>query len=476
MEQLKRQACLVGGEWVTGERWIEVDDPASGQIIGRVPDLGATAAHAAIEAARQAQPGWAALPAQGRARVLRRLTAMIIEHGEDLAALLTAEQGKPLSEARREIASTAAFFEWFAEEGRRAYGDVIPSPAADRRIFVLKQPIGVVAAITPWNFPASMPARKLAPALAAGCAVVLKPAEQTPFSALALAALAEGAGLPSGLLNVITGDPAIIGHELTTHPAVAKVSFTGSTATGAKVSAQAAAHIKKLGLELGGNAPFIVFDDADLDAAVAGAIESKFRNAGQTCVCANRFYVQAPLYEAFLQRLADAAAALRVGGGASPETDIGPLIDERAVAKVERLIHDALRRGASLVVGGARHPLGPRFFQPTVLRDVSQDMHVVREEVFGPVAPVIPFGSDAELLALANDSAAGLAAYLYSRDLTRIWRFAEALEVGMVGVNTGLISTEVAPFGGVKASGLGREGSRHGLEDHLQIKYVCLGL
>jgi succinate-semialdehyde dehydrogenase/glutarate-semialdehyde dehydrogenase len=408
--------------------------------------------------------------------VLRRLAALIDDRSEALAALLTEEQGKPLPEARREIASTAAFFEWFAEEGRRAYGDVIPAPATDRRIIVLKQPVGVVAAITPWNFPASMPARKIAPALAAGCAVVLKPAEQTPFSALALAALAAEAGLPPGLLNIVTGDAATLGQELTSHPAVAKVSFTGSTATGAKIAAQAAPRIKKLALELGGNAPFIVFDDADLDAAVAGAIESKFRNAGQTCICANRIYVQAPLYEAFVRRLAAAAAALKVGAGASPGTDVGPLIDARAVAKVDGLVRDALDRGASVVTGGGRHPLGPRFFQPTVLRDVRQDMRLVREEVFGPIAPVLPFGSDEELLALANDSAAGLAAYLYARDVDRIWRTAEALETGMVGVNTGLISTEVAPFGGVKASGSGREGARYGLEDYLEIKYVCLGL
>lgn len=476
MITLKHEACLIAGEWVTGEDWLEVDDPATGRVIGRVPKLGADAAQAAIEAARQAQPAWARLAAADRARTLRRLGELIVAHVEELAVLLTQEQGKPLAEARREVASTAAFFEWFAEEGRRAYGDVIPPPAPDRRIFVLKQPIGVVSAITPWNFPSSMPARKLAPALAAGCAVVLKPAELTPFSALAIGALAQEAGLPAGLLNIVTGDAATIGEVLTTHPAVAKVSFTGSTATGARIAAQAGPAIKKLGLELGGNAPFVVFADADLDAAVAGAMESKFRNAGQTCVCANRIYVQAPVYEDFVARLAQAVRDLRVGPGDSPETEVGPLIDERAVAKVERHVLDAVQRGAQVVAGGERHPHGPRFFHPTVLRDVRHDMAVAREETFGPVAPVISFESEDELVALANDSAAGLAAYLYSRDVGRVWRVAEALETGMVGVNTGLISTEVAPFGGVKASGLGREGSRYGLEDYLEIKYVCLAV
>lgn len=476
MFQLKREACLIGGEWVTGDRWLEVDDPATGRVIGKVPNLGADETRAAIGAARAAQRAWAGVTAAERARVLRNLAELMGRHGEELAALLTSEQGKPLVEARREIASAAAFFEWFAEEGRRAYGDIIPPPSPDRRLFVLKQPIGVVAAIAPWNFPASMPARKVAPALAAGCAVVIKPAAQTPFSSLALGVLAQEAGLPAGLLNIVTGDPVAIGGELTTHPHVAKVTFTGSTAIGAKIAAQAAPLIKKLGLELGGNAPFIVFDDADLDAAVAGAMESKFRNAGQTCVCANRIYVHASRYEDFVRRLAQAAAALRVGPGADPATEIGPLIDERAVAKVEQLVQDALNRGASAVVGGARHPMGRRYFQPTVLRDATQEMQVVREESFGPVAPVISFNSDEELIAMANDSDAGLAAYLYSRDVSRIWRVAEALETGMVGANTGLISTEVAPFGGVKASGLGREGSRYGLEDYLEIKYLCLGL
>ncbi|QUD90292.1 NAD-dependent succinate-semialdehyde dehydrogenase [Phenylobacterium montanum] len=476
MIELMHEACLVDGRWVTGEDWLEVDDPASGRIIGRVPNFGAEAARCAIEAARAAQPAWAATPAAERARVLRRLANLIEERVEELAALLTLEQGKPLAEARAEVRSAAAFFEWFAEEGRRAYGDIIPSPSRDRRLLVIKQAIGVVAAITPWNFPISMPARKVAPALAAGCAIVLKPAVQTPFSALALGALAQEAGLPAGLFSVVTGDPQAIGLELTTHPAVAKVSFTGSTATGAKIFTQSAGGIKRLGLELGGNAPFIVFADADLDAAVAGALESKFRNAGQTCVCANRFYVEAPVYDAFVERLATAAAALKAGPGQEADSRIGPLIDERAVAKVERLVAGAVEQGASLVVGGARDAAGPRFFQPTVLCDVSRDMAVVQEEIFGPVAPVLRFHTEAEAVALANDSPVGLAAYIYSRDVSRIWRVAEALETGMVGANTGLISTEAAPFGGVKASGLGREGSRYGLEDYLEIKYLCLAV
>lgn len=474
MNGLRREACLIDGRWVTGDAWIEVDDPATGKMIGRVPSLGATETRAAITAAATAMPAWAARTASDRASVLRRMYDMMTARQEELAWLLTSEQGKPLAEARSEIAYAASFLEWFAEETKRAYGEVVPSHQAGARIVVLKQPVGVVAAITPWNFPAAMVARKIAPALAAGCAVVLKPSEQTPFTALALGAIAEEAGLPGGLLNIITGDPIPIGGELTASPLVRKLSFTGSTAVGSKLFAQSAPTIKKLSLELGGNAPFIVFNDADLDAAVVGAMQSKFRNAGQTCVCANRIYVQSRIYDDFVQRLVAAVGTLRVGAGTEEGVHVGPLIDEAAVKKVERHVADATTHGATVMCGGMR--IGGRFYAPTVLAGVTADMQVTREETFGPLAPVVRFETDAEVLELANASEFGLAAYLYGRDLGRVWRAAEALESGIVGVNTGLISTEVAPFGGVKASGLGREGSRHGLDDYLELKYVCLGL
>ena len=476
MNDLWREACLIDGTWVTGDRWIEVDDPATGHIIGRVPDLGAAETDAAIAAAARALPLWAARTAKERAVILSRLAALMFDHQHELAVILTREQGKPIAEAAGEIAYVASFVDWFAEEGRRVYGDVIPSHASDKRILVLKQPIGIVAAITPWNFPAAMITRKIAPALAAGCAVVVKPSEQTPFTALALGVLAQDAGLPDGLLNIITGRPAEIGRVLTASPFVRKISFTGSTATGARLYAQSAATIKKLSLELGGNAPFIVFDDADLDAAVYGAIQSKFRNAGQTCVCANRFYVQAGIHDAFVEKFAAAAAALQVGPGDQEGCDVGPLIDVAAIAKVRNHIEDVRAKGGTIVVGGGAHTLGGRFFQPTVAIGVTPDMIVTREETFGPLAAVTRSETEDEVIGLANDSEFGLAAYFYARDLGRVWRVGEALEAGIVGVNTGLISTEVAPFGGVKASGLGREGSRYGIDDYLETKYFCMGL
>ena len=476
MTTLKREACLIGGEWLTGEHWIDVDDPATGAVIGRVPRFGRAETTRAIAAAEQAMRPWAKLTGKERARILRRFFDLIMAHQEELAALLTREQGKPLSEARGEIAYAASFIEWFAEEAKRVYGDVIPSHAADKRIVVLKQPIGVVAAITPWNFPAAMITRKIGPALAAGCGVVVKPATQTPFTALALGVLATEAGLPSGLLNVVTGSATEIGATLTASDVVRKLSFTGSTEVGAKLYEQCAPTIKKLSLELGGNAPFIVFDDADIDAAVAGAMQSKFRNAGQTCVCANRIYAQAEIYDAFLAKLAATASALKVGAGTEPGAEIGPLIDDKAVAKVREHITDATSKGAKIVTGGATHTRGGRFFTPTVLSDMTQEMIVSREETFGPLAPVFRFRDEDDVIAQANATPFGLSAYFYARDIGRIWRVAERIEAGIVGVNTGLISTEVAPFGGVKASGLGREGSKYGIEDYLEIKYLCLGL
>ncbi|CAN5291633.1 NADP-dependent succinate-semialdehyde dehydrogenase [soil metagenome] len=476
MLELKREACLIAGEWVTGERWIDVDDPATGEIIGRVPSLGAVETEQAVAAAAEAMTGWAARTAGDRAKVLRRYFDLIMAHQDGLAAILTQEQGKPLAEAKGEIAYAASFIEWFAEEAKRVYGDVIPGHAVDKRIIVLKQPIGVVAAITPWNFPAAMITRKIGPALAAGCGVVVKPASQTPFTALALGVLAQEAGLPDGLLNIVTGSSTEIGGVLTASETVRKLSFTGSTEVGAKLYAQSAPTIKKLSLELGGNAPFIVFDDADLDAAVAGAIQSKFRNAGQTCVCANRIYAQDSIHDAFVDKLAKATAALKVGPGTTEGVEIGPVIDDKAIKKVEAHIADAVSKGAKVVVGGERSPLGGRFFTPTVLSGVTSDMIVTEEETFGPLAPVIRFTDEADAIRQANDTPFGLAAYFYARDMGRIWRVGEAIEAGIVGVNTGLISTEVAPFGGVKASGLGREGSKYGIEDYLEIKYLCLSL
>jgi succinate-semialdehyde dehydrogenase/glutarate-semialdehyde dehydrogenase len=428
----------------------------------------------AIGAAHAAFAPWRAQTAAERAAVLRRLHALMLEHREDLAIIMTAEQGKPLGEARGEIGYAAAFIEWFAEEARRSYGDVIPGHVADRRILVLKQPVGVVAAITPWNFPSAMIARKLGPALAAGCTIVVKPALETPLSALALAELAGRAGVPPGVLNVITGPGPEIGGELTSNPLVRKLTFTGSTATGKLLLAQCAATVKKVSMELGGNAPFIVFDDADLDAAVTGAMASKYRNSGQTCVCANRLLIQDGIYDEFARRLAAAVAQLRVGDGLQGETDQGPLIDERAIEKVEAHIADALALGAAVVTGGRRHALGGTYFEPTVLTGVTPAMRIAREETFGPVAPLFRFHTEDEAIGMANDTEFGLAAYLYTRDLGRSFRVAEALEYGMVGLNTGLISTEVAPFGGVKESGIGREGSKYGLADYLDIKYLSI--
>jgi succinate-semialdehyde dehydrogenase/glutarate-semialdehyde dehydrogenase len=476
MSDLHREACLINGRWVTSEAWATVDNPATGQIIGRTPVLGADETAAAIAAADGALPDWRARTAKDRAQILRRFFELMMTRQEDLASIITREQGKPLAEARGEIAYAASFIEWFAEEAKRVYGDVIPGHAPDKRLMVVKQPIGVVAAITPWNFPAAMITRKIGPALAAGCTVVVKPAQQTPFTALALGVLSQEAGLPPGVLNIVTGPSRVIGKTLTDSPVVRKLSFTGSTEVGAQLYAQCAPTIKKLSLELGGNAPFIVFDDADLDAAVEGAMVSKFRNAGQTCVCANRIYAQTGIYSAFVAKLAAAADALKVGDGCAPGSQLGPLIDAAAVEKVKSHIADALAKGARIEAGGAPHALGGRFFQPTVMSGVTDAMLVTQEETFGPLAPVIMFETEADAIRLANDTPFGLAAYFYARDISRIWRVGEAIEAGIVGVNTGLISTEVAPFGGVKASGLGREGSKYGIEDYLETKYLCLGL
>ena len=473
--KLFRQAAYVDGQWIEKDRAIDVDNPATGEILGTVPQLDASDARRAIEAANRAFPAWRARTAKERAGVLRRWFDLMMANQEDLARLMTLEQGKPLAESKGETAYAASFLEWFGEEAKRIYGDTIPQHQPDKRIVVLKEPVGVVACITPWNFPLAMITRKAGPAIAAGCTVVLKPASQTPFSALALAELGERAGLPKGVFNVITGSAREIGGELTSNPLVRKLSFTGSTETGRQLMAQCAPTIKKLSLELGGNAPFIVFDDADLDAAVEGAIASKYRNTGQTCVCANRLLVQDSVYDAFAEKLAAAVRKLRPASGLEPDATQGPLIDDRAVEKVEEHIQDATSKGARIVVGGKRHQRGGRFFEPTVLVDVTPAMLVAREETFGPVAPLFRFKTDAEAIALANDTEFGLAAYFYGRDLSRIWTTAEALEYGIVGVNTGIISTEVAPFGGMKQSGIGREGSKYGLEEFLEIKYVCLG-
>ncbi|MGE5094427.1 MAG: NADP-dependent succinate-semialdehyde dehydrogenase [Betaproteobacteria bacterium] len=475
--KLFRDRAYVDGAWVEadGGGRFDVDNPADGSILGSVPNMGAAETKRAIEAANAALPAWRALPAKQRSNILRKWYDLIMAHADDLALLLTAEQGKPLAEAKGEITYGASFVEWFAEEAKRVYGDVIPSPTNDRRLIVLKQPIGVCAAITPWNFPNAMITRKVSPGLAAGCTFVLKPAEQTPYSALALAELAERAGIPKGVLNIVTGDPVAIGKELCASPIVRKVTFTGSTEVGRILMRQSADTVKKMSLELGGNAPFIVFDDADLDAAAEGALASKYRNAGQTCVCANRIYVQDKVYDAFAAKLGEKIKALKVGRGTEAGVNIGPLIDKQGLAKVEEHVADAVAKGAKVVMGGKRHSLGGYFFEPTLLTDMKPNMKVVREETFGPVAPLFRFKDDAEALALANDTEFGLCAYFYSRDVGRIWRAAEALEAGIVGVNVGIISNEVAPFGGVKQSGLGREGSKYGIEDFLEIKYVCLG-
>lgn len=469
---LLRQECLVGGSWIGSESTIEVRNPATGEVVGTVPNFGAKETRDAIEAANAAWPEWRARTAKERAAVLRRWFELILANQDDLGAIMTAEQGKPLAEAKGEIAYAGSFVEWFAEEGKRIYGDIIPAPAKGQRIVVTKEPIGVCAAITPWNFPAAMITRKAGPALAAGCTMVVKPASQTPLTALALAVLAERAGVPAGVLSVITGSARAIGGEMTSNPIVRKLTFTGSTEIGRVLMEQTAATIKKVSMELGGNAPFIVFDDADLDAAVEGAILSKYRNAGQTCVCANRLYVHAKVYDAFAEKLVKAVAALKVGDGTGEGVRIGPLIDEKAVEKVEEHIADAVSKGAKVALGGKRHALGHSFFEPTILVDVKPEMAVSREETFGPLAPLFRFETEDEVVALANDTEFGLASYFYARDLGRVWRVAERLEYGIVGVNTGLISNEVAPFGGVKQSGLGREGSHYGIEDYVVVKYI----
>jgi succinate-semialdehyde dehydrogenase/glutarate-semialdehyde dehydrogenase len=471
---LLRTRALVAGEWITSDTSHEVVNPATGERLGTVPVLGAAHARAAIEAADVAQKSWKKEPAKARGAIMRRLAALMLEHQDDLARLMTAEQGKPLVEAAGEIAYAASFIDWYAEEARRVYGDTIPAPQGDRRILVLKEPVGVCAAITPWNFPTAMLTRKVGPALAAGCAMVVKPAMQTPFSALAFALLAQEAGVPPGLLSVLTGDAATLGGEFTGNPLVRKLTFTGSTAVGRVLMRQCADTVKKISLELGGNAPFIVFDDADLDAAVAGALAAKYRNTGQTCVCANRIYVQRGVLDAFAERFVQAVRGLRVGNGMDEGVTQGPLIDAKALAKVEDHIADAVALGARVLTGGRRHALGGTFFEPTVLRDVSPPMKITREETFGPLAPLIAFDTEAEVLAAANDSESGLAAYVYTRDIGRAWRMGEGLESGMVGINSGLISTAEAPFGGVKQSGLGREGSRYGLDEYLELKYLCL--
>jgi len=476
-EALFREQALIDDRWVSSDSGmtLPVHNPATGTIIGTVPNMGAGETRRAIEAAARALPAWSAQTAKERGLLLRRWYDLVIRSQEDLAVLMTAEQGKPLAESKAEIAYSASFIEWFAEEAKRLYGEVIPGHHRDKRILVLRQPIGVVAAITPWNFPSAMITRKAAPALAAGCTMVLKPATQTPYSALALAELAQRAGIPAGVFNVLTGSSTAIGGEMTANPTVRKLTFTGSTEVGKKLMNQCAGTLKKLSLELGGNAPFIVFEDADLDAAVEGAIASKYRNTGQTCVCANRLLVQDRVYATFADKLAAAVGKLKVGDGLQGPTDQGPLIDESALAKVEEHVADALSRGANIAVGGKRHALGRTFYEPTVLTEATPAMAVAREEIFGPVAPLFRFKSESEAVAMANDTTFGLAAYLYTRDLARSWRVSGALEYGMVGLNTGLISTEVAPFGGIKESGMGREGSRYGILDYTEIKYVCVG-
>jgi succinate-semialdehyde dehydrogenase / glutarate-semialdehyde dehydrogenase len=475
---LLRTRCFVNGQWAEAddEATFTVTNPATGEVIASVPAMGAEETARAVRAATEALPRWRALTANERSALLRRWFELIIASTDDLALLLTSEQGKPLAEARGEVAFGASFIQWYAEEAKRVYGDVIPAARADRRLLVLKQPVGVCAAITPWNFPVAMVCRKLAPALAAGCTMVLKPAEQTPLSALALAELASRAGIPNGVLNVVTGDASTIGSVLTSHRDVRKLSFTGSTEVGRSLMSACAATVKRLSLELGGHAPFIVFDDADLDAAARGALASKFRNAGQTCVCGNRFLVQDSVHDVFLEKFTEQVRALVVGSGLDPKVNIGPLIDEAAVEKVRAHLDDALGKGAKLLLGGHTHPAGPLFFEPTILTDANSDMLLAREETFGPIAPLFRFHTEAEALRLANDTEYGLAAYAYSRDVGRIFRVAEGLEYGVVGINTGLPSTEVAaPFGGMKQSGFGREASKYGLDEYLELKYVCLG-
>jgi len=475
---LFRQQCYIDGRWCGADdaKTLSVSNPATGQPLGTVPNMGAAETRRAIEAANAAWPAWRAKTAKERAVILRKWHDLMMANQEDLAILMTAEQGKPLTESRGEIDYAASFIEWFAEEGRRIYGDTIPTHQADKRIVVIKEPIGVCAAITPWNFPAAMITRKAGAALAAGCTMVAKPASATPFSALALAELAERAGMPKGVFSVVTGSARAIGGEMTANTLVRKLSFTGSTEIGKELLGQCAGTVKKTSMELGGNAPFIVFDDADLDAAADGAMASKYRNAGQTCVCANRLLVQDAVYDAFAAKLVERVKKLKVGNGMEPGTTIGPLIDGNAVEKVEVHIADALAKGARVVVGGKRHALGGLFFEPTVLADVDRSMRIASEETFGPVAPLFRFKDEAEAIRMANDTEFGLASYFYARDLGRVWRVSEGLEYGMVGINTGMISTAIAPFGGVKESGLGREGSRYGIEEYLEVKYLCMGL
>lgn len=477
-QKLFRQQGYINGEWrdADSKATISVTNPADGSVIGTIPRMGAAETRRAIEAANAALPAWRAKLAKERANILRKWFELMIANTDDLALIMTTEQGKPLAEARGEIAYAASFIEWFAEEAKRVYGDVIPQHQADKRLVVIKQPVGVCGLITPWNFPAAMITRKAAPALAAGCTVVIKPATQTPYSAFALAELAERAGIPKGVINIVSGSAKEIGGELTSNTTVRKISFTGSTEVGAVLMKQSAETIKKVSLELGGNAPFLVFDDADIDAAVEGAMISKYRNNGQTCVCANRILVQDSVYDRFAAKLAEKVRALKVGRGTEAGVNIGPLIDENAVAKVEEHIQDAVAKGAKIVVGGKKHALGGLFFEPTVLTGVNTTMKVTKEETFGPVAPLFRFKTEEEGVAMANDTEFGLASYFYARDIGRIWRVGEAIESGMVGVNTGLISNEVAPFGGVKQSGIGREGSKYGIEEYLEIKYLCIGI
>jgi len=474
---LFKERGFIAGQWVAADsaQATQIHNPANGEMLGSVPNMGAAEARRAIEAAHAALAPWAKKTAGERARLMRRWFDLMMANQEDLAIIMTAEQGKPLAESRGEIAYAASFIEWFAEEGKRLYGDIIPGHQADKRIMVLRQPIGVVAAITPWNFPAAMITRKAGPALGAGCPIVIKPAPQTPFSALAMAELAQRAGIPDGVVNVVTGDAVAIGGEFTGNDKVRKLSFTGSTQVGKLLMSQCSKSVKKVALELGGNAPFLVLDDADLDAAVVGAIASKYRNTGQTCVCANRFIVQSKVYGLFAEKLAAAVRNLRIGDGLKGETDQGPLIDAKALAKVESHVADARAKGATIVIGGQRHALGGTFYEPTVLTHVNTDMILAREETFGPVAPLFRVDSDEEAIRLANDTEFGLAAYVYTRDLARSWRVTEALEYGIVGLNTGLISTEVAPFGGVKESGTGREGSKYGILEFTELKYICVG-
>ena len=474
-KSLFREEAYIAGRWVGATEKINVTNPANGQVIGTVPALGRAETSEAIKAAESAQKIWSATPAKQRGQILRRWFELMIENQDDLGRIMTAEQGKPLPEAKGEVAYGASFVEFFAEEARRIYGETIPSPWPNARIVAIKQPVGVVAAITPWNFPNAMITRKAGPALAAGCAFVVKPSEETPYSALALAELAERAGLPKGVFSVVTGHAKEIGGEMTSNPIVRALSFTGSTAVGKLLMAQCASTVKKVGLELGGNAPFIVFDDADLDAAVAGAMASKYRNAGQTCVCANRLIIQDGIYDAFAEKLAKAVATLKVGDGFGEGVTTGPLINAKAITKVEDHITDALKKGGKVVTGGKRHALGGSFFEPTVIRDVTADMLIAREETFGPVAPLFRFKTEEEAIHMANDTEFGLACYFYTRDIGRVWRVGEALEYGIVGINEGIISTAEAPFGGVKESGIGREGSLHGVEEYTEIKYMLMG-